>query len=190
MINTNKLPVVIVANYRTGSTVLARSMSKILNVENLVEPHYKPARWDIFTKCLSSNDNSFVLKFIAEQTNEFAEYRDILNRDCFKVRLYRENKIDQIVSYYVATVTDTWCQTIDSVIKPYYLPLDEEKAIYAINRIMYNDKILDTLPVKFDITTTYEELGIIENTHIVQTTQPTNVASIKSFIERIYNESR
>jgi hypothetical protein len=114
----------------------------------------------------------------------------MFSKDCFKIRLYREDKIEQIVSYYIASMTETWFRQQGDKENKYFLPFDEGKAINAINRILHNDVILDQLPVQFDVTTSYEKLGFIENTTLVKTIPPTNIRSIRSFIQRMYNESR
>ena len=189
IISTNKLPIVIVANYRTGSSALAKHLANTLNITGLVEPHYKTDKWKEFINCISNNSKSFVLKFIAEQSIEIKEYKNILEHDCCKIRLYREDKLEQIVSYYIATVTDVWFQNTSSVV-PVVIPYDEEKAKYAISRILYNDIILNKLTMDFDYTLTYEELGFIESTDLVKTTQPVNMNRIKQFIGKIYNEYR
>jgi hypothetical protein len=190
MIITNKFPVVVIANYRTGSSALARNLSNKLNIPGYVEPHWAPHDWSAFTNCLANENNLFVLKFIAEQADEFAEYKAMFSKDCFKIRLYREDKIEQIVSYYIASVTETWFRQRGDEENKYFLPFDESKAINAINRILHNDAILDHLSVQFDVTTSYEKLGFIENTTLVKTIPPTNIRSIRSFIQRMYNESR
>lgn len=195
----------IVANYRTGSSALASSIGRNLNIakgtgdisisEHLkapvfTEPHYRPNDMIIFKDYLANNNNLFVLKVIVDQLDTVEEYKSVLNRDCFKIKLYRENKIDQIVSYYIATITKTWSHKINTPQQQYFVTLDEHVAKYAVDQILFNDRLLDQLPTKFDITTTYEQLGIIENTELVKTMQPTNIQRITKMIEKVYHESR
>jgi hypothetical protein len=190
MIQPDKLPIVIIANYRTGSSALASSFSRNLKLLPFQEPHYRPDYMLSFKQCLSDGKKSFVLKAIAEQLDTIEEYKSVFDSNCFKIKLYRENKIEQIVSYYIATMTDTWGHYIDTPKQLYFVPYDDKIAKYAVDRILLNDRILDNLDVEFDITTTYEQLGLIENTKLIKTMQPTNLRKIRQFIEKVYYESR
>ena len=190
MIQTSKLPILIVANYRTGSSALSRNLAHSNNVSCFNEPHYRLDEFDCFKQCLSSVQNSFVLKVIAEQLQTVEEYKSVLDSECFSIRLYRENKLDQIVSYYIATVTDVWFQKKTLERKPYFVEYNPDVAKYAVDRILLNDRILDNLNIKFDITTTYEQLGFIENTVSNITTPPVNIGKVIALIEKVYNESR
>jgi len=120
----NRWPLVIVHNYRTGSTVLGESIATKQNFpffSEILEDHtdnanvnemisYHNDRKQIFLN-YDNKVSNYVLKFPADSVGNFKTYNSLLlDERSFKVRVYRKNKIDQIVSFYIANSFKIWHQ--------------------------------------------------------------------------------
>jgi LPS sulfotransferase NodH len=183
MVKVNKKPIVILANYRTGSSPLACSIAAY----NYVVPHYEPNLFcDRKTKFLESynNGNEFLVKFMPDQISAFGIYQELLARDCYKIKLYRKNKVEQIASYYISAMRDKWWTIKDEYEKDYSLNIDIDVIQQSIKRITTVDYMLDSIDLKFDLVLSYEDLGIIKNTNTIRTKQPVNVEIIKNIIKK------
>lgn len=177
-------PIIILANYRTGSSALCWSIGELNKIESFREPvtAFRNTSSE-FLKQYYKNNN-YVLKFMADQINLFKPYQELLKSDCFKIKLTRENKLDQITSCYIASVRNIW-GTLDSDIKqPYVIPIYKDRIKDVIRSLRHVDDILDTIDIKFDMELTYEQLGTINHTNRVKTHQPTNIKKIKKSIKR------
>ena len=182
MIKITKNPIVILSNYRTGSTALCNHLAKQHNLKNFNEPHCH--KWpDFISHVLKNKSPKYILKFMPDQIIEYPLYQKILNSDCFKIRLYRKNKIDQISSYYICTMTNRWGRTRKEAVEEYQVPIDTGQVRYSIERILKNDQLLDSQNIEFDITCFYEDIGVLENNHNLITVSPLNILEIKSVIK-------
>ena len=198
-IQINKWPVIIVANYRTGSTVYATHLAKHYNVTLFLEPwHQKRNRgphWGPHVNGLKkdfynhyhSNDNRYILKFMPDQINKFTPYDKLLKSNCYKIKLYRESDIDSVVSKYVASMKEKWWTSSDESVQKYTLDIDNDMILSAISNITQNNFWLNELNVDYDEVITYESLGIITTTEYVKTYMPDNIADIRNRVIEIYN---
>lgn len=180
MFKIDSSPIAIIANYRTGSSVLCRSIAVENNLAPFTEPHIDEERRSNF---LNHIDNKFVVKFMLDQVDGFVPYQQILKSNCFKIKITRQDKISQIASYYIALMRDVWKTHISDVTNPYFLSVDLDKIDESIDRILTADKLLNDTDLKFDMTLTYEELGFVPNTQRKKTVQPKNLERIKSVIK-------
>jgi LPS sulfotransferase NodH len=177
-------PVVILANYRTGSSPLCWSIASLNNLIGFPEPFTAfEDRSSEFIKQYNSNEKNFVVKFIGDQIELFEPYSKLLKSDCFKIKLTRRNKIDQIASYYIASMRNVW-KTVDTDTKiSYNIPIINDKILESIEKITKVDQILDTVNVLFDKEIFYEDFNTIEYTNRIKTYQPVNLKQIKTVIE-------
>jgi hypothetical protein len=147
-------PIIICCNVRTGSTALADMLGNLYDIEIFSEPllrrlihdpttaapeipeleAYKSVtinRWiDEFVR---PGKNDYVLKFIAGDCLHYDIYKQLLLGEGYKIRLYRRNKCDQIVSYYIANTLDIWHQGNMENLKQVETQLTKE-----LNRIVQN----------------------------------------------------
>jgi LPS sulfotransferase NodH len=187
MINVTHWPVVIYANYRTGSTALGYWLAQKYNCKYFNEPIYRKPVFDEFTEHYKSGNTQYVIKFMGDHILEDDLYKNLLTTDAFKIRLYRENKVEQIASYYVSAVTKRWRTTAEDNIEDYNLPLDTDMLKESIRRITYNDQLLDESTINFDLTCSYESLGFLDDVHLTLTKQPTNIKTIHSLTRSLLN---
>jgi LPS sulfotransferase NodH len=141
-----------------------------------------------------SADEKFVIKFMPEQIAEYDLYQKIVNSDCYKIKLIRENKLEQITSYYVASMTDIWNDHRNEFARgrEYTVDISLDQIKTSINIITKNDFLLENLDIQFDEEVTYEQL--VEQKLLTSGTiklhPPTNYKIIKQHIEYEYNKSR
>jgi hypothetical protein len=185
MITITKWPIVIYSNYRTGSTALGFWLAQQNNCKYFNEPFYRKEVLEEFMKQYHSGDKKYIIKFMGDHVFEDSLYKDLLEMDAFKIRLYRENKVEQIASYYVSAVTKRWRTTIEDTIEDYDLPLDIPMLKESIRRITYNDYLLDTSTVKFDLSCNYESLGFLDDIHLTLTKQPSNIKTIQNLTQSL-----
>jgi LPS sulfotransferase NodH len=131
MLDINTYPIIICCNIRTGSTALADMLAGKHRLELFSEPIMRmsignpalvapehPAlenfktlvgnRW--VEEFINKGRQDYIVKFIAGDSIDHALYRQVLAGPGYKIRLYRRNKIDQILSYYIANETLIWHQ--------------------------------------------------------------------------------
>ena len=198
-IQINKWPVIIVANYRTGSTVYATHLGKQYNVPYYLEPWHPKRRRDNnwgphvngikknFHNHYHSNDNRYILKFMPDQINKLTPYGKLLKSNCYKIKLYRESDIDSVVSNYVGSMKKKWWTSSDESVQKYTLDIDDDMILIAISTITQNNFWLNELNVDYDEVITYESLGTITTTEYVKTYMPDNIADIRNRVIEIYN---
>jgi len=197
-VKITKWPAIIVANYRTGSTVYATHLANLNNVPCYLEP-WHPARkrdenWgphvngikQNFYDHYHSNDNRYILKFMPDQINKLTPYDRLLNSNCFKIKLYREDEIDSIVSNYVGTMRKKWWTTSNEFPKKYTLEIDDNFILISISIITQNNFWLHSLDIEYDETITYESLGTISASKFIKTHMPDNIADIRNRVIEIY----
>ena len=168
----DRWPLIIVHNYRTGSTVLGESIatkqgfpffSELLEewpnnatVEKML-PFYNDLK-ELFLMDYYKKGSNYVLKFPADKVGNFEEYNNLLLDDrSFKIRVYRRNKIDQIVSFYIAESLQIWHQgsrkSIPSSIFTRLRPgrKKDQNALKWFRLLEENKKIIEQSDVKIDL---------------------------------------
>lgn len=185
-IEVDRFPIVILANFRTGSTVLAKYLSKKYNIPFYSEPFHNKniATLDLekikyLKNTVVSKTDKFILKMMPAQISYFNNYFEVLTSDGFKIKLNRVDKINQMVSLYISLIRDKW-NKIDKEPEPRYsIPIDKTILQEAITTISINDFIFDILNIKFDMVINYEDLGIIEEVEEYITDKPDNYEEIR-----------
>jgi hypothetical protein len=185
--------ILLLANYRTGSSDYSYKLSIDNSTSWYPEPHLFPERWSLLQESVD-NDESFVIKFMPDQIKQYELYQQIISSNCYKIKLIRENKVDQIVSYYVASMTDIWNHRFDKFIRgdKYTVDISMEQIRTSIEVITKNDILLDNLAVKFDQELTYEKLlnnSLLGSRHI-KILEPENYETVKQLITYEYDKSR
>jgi len=192
----SKRPILIVASPRSGSSPYCYYLGKKYGLSIWAEPtHQKnfPNAFLEFEKYVQGN-NDYVLKIISYQIENNPLYQQLLDSDCYKIKLTRENKVDQIVSEYIGKMTGIYNST-DKFARgiEYTVPIDINHINDSILYIKKTDNILNSLNVKFDEELTYEELLKtidLNLSNILKIIPPTNYLELKEIIEHEYNKSR
>lgn len=192
-----KFPIIIVANYRSGSTAFATGLAKKLGLPYHLEPYQprkKPANFGLtlmglkadFFHQIRSGDPRFLLKIMPDQIYPVTPY-DIMLRSTtsYKIKLYREDVMDNIVSQYVAMMSGKWWNTKQDKNEPYVLEIDPVKIKGAIHTITYNNYLMNTLNYEYDEIKTYESLELSDD-DFVKTVMPKNINEVREEIAKLY----
>lgn len=198
-IEITRWPAIIVANYRTGSTVYATHLAKKHNVPCFLEPWQiskkQGTNWGPHTNGMKqpfydhfhSSDKNYILKFMPDQISKCNPYAMLLKSDCFKIKLYRENEIDTIVSNYVGILREKWWTCPGETSQNYTLLIEDSHILTSIFITTQNNFWLDALNVDYDEIISYESLGIIPPADYIKTHMPDNLADIRNRVIEIYN---
>jgi len=191
-IKIDKFPVFIVANYRTGSTALAKKIGKMYDIRSFVEPHLNNP--NILHKTfVNKNTRDIVVKIIANQIEEDFLYYHLLHNEenCFRIKLLRKDKIDQIASYYVAQQRGIWYQSKYeyNILTDYKVEIKIKQIKNAISKILEVDEIIKNLDSKFDLEMYYEDLILDDyDIPVIKGIPPNNMDEIKDIIQEIIKE--
>lgn len=191
-INVTKFPIVILANYRTGSSALAINIAKKYSLKFFLEPCHNDniAELDFhkmeFVRFYTQhfNDN-FLIKFMPSQISCFNPYEEILSKNKFLIKLRRRNKIEQIASFYIANKRKKFFKLKTEKIEKYLLEINTFDLTQCCITVIRNDFFLEKLPYEEDMNLFYEDLGFISNTDHVLSDQPENMEEIKEEIRKI-----
>ena len=195
MIEITRWPCVIIAAPRTGSNVLAASISTDLEPYQwhiphqpdlghrcFYEPNESPSIWAVYQSAIAHHDTQFVVKIMSDQTSL---YRDILDKDSFKIRLYRKDTVGQIASFYIADQRDQWYHRSWDVQDQYSIDIKMPELAQAADIIIHSNIRLEHTDMKFDITLSYESLGDMHNAYHARTRRPDNLAQLRSAIAEL-----
>lgn len=196
-----KFPIIIVANYRSGSTAFATGLAKELGIPYHLEPYQpraKPTGFGLtlmgfkadFFHQIRSGDSQFLLKIMPDQIYPVTPYDTMLRSDTtYKIKLYRENEMDNIVSQYVAMMSGKWWNTKQDINEPYVLDIDPVKIKGAIHTITYNNYLMNTLNYEYDEIKTYESLKLSDE-DFIKTAMPENINEVREEITKVYCDYR
>ena len=191
-INVTKFPIVILANYRTGSSALAINIAKKYNLKYFSEPCHSDNidKLDFhkmeFMRFYTQHFNSdFLIKFMPSQISCFNPYEEILSKKKFLIKLRRHNKVEQIASFYIANKRKKFFKLKTEKIEKYSVSIDTEMLKECCQSILRNEYLLNSLPYKEDMNLVYEDLGFISDTDHDLSDQPENMEEIKEEIRKI-----
>lgn len=191
-INVTKFPIIILANYRTGSSALAINIAKKYNLKYFSEPFHNENTCNLDTHKLEfihfytkHSDKKFLIKFMPSQISCFNPYEEILSNAGYLIKIQRNNKVDQIASLYIADRRKKFFKLKMEKKESYSMPIDMNKLIECCHVIMRNDYLLKELQYKEDTKISYEDLGFIPDTDHVLSDQPENIEEIKNEIRKI-----
>ena len=191
-INVTKFPIVILSNYRTGSSALAIKISKKYSLKCFSEPCHNDNITELdfhkmeFMRFYTQHfNNNFLIKFMPSQINCWNPYEEILSRNKFLIKLRRHNKIEQIASLYIANKRKKFFKLKTEKIEKYFLEINTFDLTQCCITVIRNDFFLEKLPYKEDMNLVYEDLGFISDTDHVLSDQPENMEEIKEEIRKI-----
>ena len=190
----NKRPIVVIASTRSGSSAFASYLGKLHDIKVWMEPSYTEGGFNSFRRYLVSENNNYVLKVISWQILNNKIYQTILASNCYKIKLTRSNKIEQIASHYIGECTNIWNST-DQYARgiEYTVPVDLKLINSIINVVVANDRLFDSFDINFDETLTYEKLintVNLSNTGMAKIIPPINYDEIRAVIEEEYAKYR
>jgi hypothetical protein len=189
----NSAPIIIIANCRSGSTALAFHLANKYALKCFIEPFDNhnvlsfPQHKKDFINFILSKRKDFVLKFMAGQITEFNCYEQMAKSSYFKIKLNRRNKVEQILSLYVADKREKYAKLKTETKQVYSIPIDLKHLVYVSSGILRNDFLLNNLPFTYNLDLIYEDLGFIKDTDHTFSDLPDNAEEIKEEIKKILN---
>jgi hypothetical protein len=181
MLIKNK-PIVILANYRTGSSVFARKIALEHNIPCFPEPTITEERKEDFLKHYTTT-KEYVVKFMPDQIDTFAPYRELIDSNCYKIKIIRKNTAEQIASYYIAKIRDKWWTTEEEAETNYFVPIDKEILNQSVEQILTVNQMLASY-TEVDEEIVYEDLGILTGLDRKISMKPANLKQLLNIIER------
>lgn len=189
--NVSKLPIILIAPPRSGSSVICAQIARELNL-----PHYNDITYaDDSTeveKCFSyiKDSNNYVMKFHAFDMHKYPEWliNKIKSRETYNVKVERKDFINHVASVYIAEVRNLY--HYDQVnIENYYdtITLRHPKMWNCISRLKKYIQELDNLDVVFDQVVAYEDYQY-DNDVCIKTPLPVNYREILEFIKGLYEK--
>lgn len=168
----NKFPVMIIGNYRSGTTYLCQAISMKYELKSFPEPTIPMLNFNDMRavnnlrKHIESKNDKFVLKILADQIDNIPEYREILDCDSYKILVYRKDKIEQILSYYIARVSNVWNTTLwlerqnnpEDAYKDFPDEIVRSQADFVYNQIYKVNELLLDLKNDADEIVSYEDI--------------------------------
>lgn len=189
-IKVDRFPIVILANFRTGSSALADHLGNKYSIPVFSEPFTNITigsinRFKVHFMKTYKNSSNYVVKFMGIQINDLNPYEKLLDMDSYRIRLSRRDKVAQISSLYIALKRSKFSKYIGDTTKKYYLPIDRVVLLDALDTIMRNDFYLRKLPYSYSLDLEYEDLGFIEDTKHVLSDNPENIEEIREEVRKI-----
>ncbi len=181
MITIPRWPAVILANYRTGSSPVTLKLAEVNQAQPFVEPSVTEERADAFINYTSQSDR-YVVKFMPDQIDHFPIYKNLLDAPCYRIKISRKDKVQQIASHYIATVRNKWWTTENEQDEKYFVPISHELLDNSIKQILLVDTMLDSYK-DFDVELHYEDLSYLENIDRKPASKPQNLNSILNMIK-------
>jgi len=187
VVNPSNKSILVLSNYRTGSTAFCDTIAKHFDLKNYDEHLYYSA--ESYQNILDLVDqNQIIFKIQPDQipVNCWEE----LTKKCYVIGLERKNILNQIVSFYICSRTQVWHNTDKNP--------DVEKltADIAIDRFDIEDEIRYILKMRkiynenkkyCDVTFIYEDiLSNFENTDYKLSSKPNNFIDIYNSVEKIF----
>lgn len=156
--SVNGLPILIVSSPRTGSTILAQYISKILNYKLFIEPSITEKDLHRFLMFSDFNKN-YVLK---EHASVYSlKYDSVFKQQLFfKIRIRRKNIFNQILSTYIAASRKKFFYDKDKTFIQDKIKLNEEFLLETVLYIKNCNKVLDAFSERIDMDLYYEDLDI------------------------------
>ena len=163
-------------------------------MDGWIEPADDAIKFAKFKNYLNDTGSNYVLKIMAQHIETNPTYQSILSNDCYKIKLTRENKLEQIVSHYVGWTTKIW-NSDDKFARgeKYIVEIDKQEINNIILDHIRYEKSFDQLDIKFDEEHTYEELLTtvdLNKSTIAKIVPPTNYNLLKRVIEQEYDKYR
>jgi hypothetical protein len=181
MLIKNK-PIVILANYRTGSSVLAKKIAQDHNIPCFPEPAITKERREDFLKYYNTT-KEYVVKFMPDQIDAFVPYKELIDSNCYKIKIIRKNTVEQIASYYIAKIRNKWWTTEEESETNYFVPIDKDLLNKSVEEILTVNQLLASY-TKVDEEIVYEDLGILTGLDRKISMKPANLKQLLNIIER------
>lgn len=172
-----KFPIFILSSARVGSNILGSYYKKTHGLAAFLDPD---STEDGIQRVIDyrKTSNRYVVKIHALHARDYPDelMRSLIEEDNFKIRIRRRDRAAQIASCYIANLRKRWYYTermkSDQLLKS--IPIDYGKIESEIRLIDDYYRAYDDYQLNFDADLWYEDLGIIQETELIQTILPSN----------------
>lgn len=172
-----KFPIFILSSARVGSNILGSYYKKTHGLAAFLDPD---STEDGIQRVIDyrKTSNQYVVKIHALHARDYPDelMRSLIEEDNFKIRIRRRDRAAQIASCYIANLRKRWYYTermkSDQLLKS--IPIDYGKIESEIRLIDDYYRAYDDYQLNFDADLWYEDLGIIQETELIQTILPSN----------------
>jgi hypothetical protein len=189
----DKYPIVVIAEPRSGSSVICRQIGFDLDIPSFNDITYAPNS-DEITKFLNfiKTTNKYVMKFHPHDMHKYPKFLldKINNNESYNIKVIRKNKIEHIASVYISEVRNKY--TYDNLNPDDHhdpVKVEVKRILGCIQRTAKNKMDLETLDVKFDKVVIYEDY-IYDDGTCAETPKPSNYSQILSYIEVLLKDKK
>ena len=192
--NITKWPVIIFASPRTGSNAIGHH---ITNSNPGTLYYSEPAPDFQLEQFIAQSKNKHVIKVIVDHISDYPEtLKDyIFSEQNFKVKLRRNDVVEQIASYYIALTRNVWVyweesrnnlsqfeKSITDFQTKDFIMLDEKKINMCAIHILESNKMVDNIAT--DLELCYEDVMQF-NSKTKQTPRPINYQDLVNLITKL-----
>ena len=185
---SGRYPIVIISTPRSGSTALTHYINQELNsIPMFSEPDTNPELFSSFLETTKIS-NQYIVKIHAGRFDRYPDYilDQLFNSDePYKICIKRRNKIDQVVSLYIALCRNQWEYHNESQVED-TVPIDYPKVKKSIEILNDLNNQLEQAKIKFDTILWYEDFDFGE-LPVVKTPKPKNYEELYTIASKMYN---
>ena len=161
--------IIVLANYRTGSTALCNILSKNYKIQNYDE-FFNTTKPDILNE-------KFIIKIMPDH-NIPKSFNEKFN-DSFVIGLKRKSLVDQIISFYICHMTQVWHYKNISQNMYYEIKIDELEIINQSRYILKMTENYNNNNLRKDLEIYYEDIiDIIEHSDYTIYPKPANYVEL------------
>jgi hypothetical protein len=169
--------VIVFSSFRTRSTALCDWLAQQKGLTNFDEAFINVGRAMSFVNFVNQSQGNFVIKVMCNTRQYTSEIQQFLRPwldQCTIIRLYRQDVFSQIISFYIAAMSDRWhfvkqpkghhmLFAQDDFVKEIALDLVELKKS-AISILTANQR-LGQLKINIDLDLASEDLGLLPSNY-------------------------
>ena len=182
-IDKNK-SITVLTNYRTGSTALCVFLANVNPSMNFLNEFWHPNNLEKMSLCYDPAEILLKKKCLIKIHMSHLPYVKNYNLDnTFKIKLYRRNVEEQIISYYIARLSKRWHDIEEKRFVDTSIDIDKNLFYNSYCEIKNCIEILDN--IKDDLTLYYEDIPFILNTTKKKNTKPINYDEIKENLHKL-----
>lgn len=182
-IDKNK-SITVLTNYRTGSTALCIFLENTNPGINFLKEFWHQDNLEKISRYPNEVKNMLAKRCLIKiHMNHLNYVKDYNLEDTFKIKLYRKNIEEQVVSYYVARMSNKWHDITEQRTIDISLDIEQKLFYESYCEIKKGIELLDT--VKGDLTLYYEDLPLILNQVKKKNSKPKNYDELAEHLHKL-----
>jgi len=179
--------IIVLGTYRSGTTALCDHLSKKYNLKNYDEVFHDlaPEQTDKFIENIADGNNKYVIKIMPTQIND--SNRQLISQlidECFVIKCYRKNVLNQIRSMYICHMTNVWHYRDTSKRENFNITVDDHELEMLARYVVDVNRMLENLSYRIDAEITYEKLNNL-TTEFKLYQRPNNDAELIASLHKV-----